>query len=316
MHRQERWLDAYIDGDLSAERVVALEEHVRTCSDCRTSLADRQRLLGRLRAFSSAPHSGPTPDQALLDRLCQPHSAAADSDWAAFIDAYSEGSRLRRVAPALASVAAMVLVVGVLGAAWLLGGTDRSNPAADVVSAAWTGDSTELTGGDIERLRGAGWNCPEFTDMGLALVGAKGQRVDGAARLVLDFSGAAGDVRVVESGKSLMPSLFGGPDGNSQSAAPTEAGSTQRPETRLVAGEQVSLRTAQDPGTPHRATVEMDATRYEVESTLGEQVTVAVLRRIVVSEHSKLAPDGVREAEGWERIGRGMARLMVLDTGR
>lgn len=323
-HRQERWLDAYIDGELPVERAAALEEHVRGCADCRVGLEDRQRLLRRLRAISSTANPGPSPDPALLDRLFQPDRALDDdADWATLADGYGHRSTLRRMAPALASVAVMVLVAGVLGAAWLLGGPERSTlAAADAVSAAWADEPAALDSEDIARLRAAGWNCPEFTHIGLALVKATGERLEGSARLSLEFSGAAGELRVTErrmDADGMADALaFGGADAVPR-PSPSPARGVQPmsgDETILVAGERASIEPEEASGATQAASVEMESAAYEVQSTLGQRVTEAVLRRIVVTEHSKLVPGGAEDPDAWERIGRGMARLMIVDTER
>ncbi len=49
----ERWLDAYLDGELTAAHQRQVEAHLDTCSDCRSRLA-------QARALSSLLHEVPT----------------------------------------------------------------------------------------------------------------------------------------------------------------------------------------------------------------------------------------------------------------
>lgn len=402
LHRQRRWLDAYLDGELPEERRGSLESHVQGCADCRVHLEERRRLRRRLRALSATPSVGPRPDAAFVDRLinadqfrepARPRPGAAvpgevapavqgsrtvpsagsvpsartdpssrgvpstlavpspgaypggeaSPEWAARMSEYRRLGRLRVLLPALASVAVFALVAGVLGAAWFLGRTPdgalaaAEAVAADEAAASWDESGTALATRDLRRLRAAGWNCPELGGTGLTLDQATGHRVDGAPQLVLEFSGSAGTVRIAET--RVEPAGFGtsGAAGTGSDVAPERAlpGNATLPDPTAADGTDdspgdppavASVVTAvgrQLAGAPavvraHGAgtlSIEMDSAAYDIDSTLADGGTEAIIRRIVATENARLVPEAPADPEFWERIGRGLARLMVLDTG-
>ncbi|MET1036550.1 MAG: zf-HC2 domain-containing protein [Arthrobacter sp.] len=396
LHRQRRWLDAYLDGELPEERRGSLESHVQGCAECRVHLEERRRLRRRLRALSATPSAGHRPDAAFVDRLINadqfrelpgpwpgaavPGQAAnavhgsrtvpsagtdpsprgvpptltvpsagafpggeASPEWAARMSEYRRLGRLRVMLPALASVAVFALVAGVLGAAWFLGRTPdgpvaaAEAVAADAAAASWDEAGTALATSDLRRLRAAGWNCPELGGTGLTLDQATGHRVDGAPQLVLEFSGSAGTVRIAET--RVERAAFG-------TSGPADAGSDVVPERAAPGNGALPDPTAADgtddsPGEPpavasvvtavgrqlagapavvraHGAgtmSIEMDSAAYDIDSTLADGGTEAIIRRIVATENARLVPEAPADPEFWERIGRGLARLMVLDTG-
>jgi anti-sigma factor RsiW len=94
-------LDAYYDGELSADAAQELEEHVATCPAC---LADLEEIREVSRAFEKLGAEGPS-----ASALTRAHQAAESAVAGA-------PSPVLRVAGTLASLAASVLVIA---SAWL-----------------------------------------------------------------------------------------------------------------------------------------------------------------------------------------------------
>ncbi len=313
MHRHGKRIDGYLDGELNERQRAALEQHVGLCADCRLRLEDRRRLKRRLQSLSTAADET-TPDDELMGRLRQsPWSAEAPTAFAdAALDADGHSSRLRSLAPALAATAVAAMLTAVVCAAWMLGGTVQD--AADghgPLAAPWSGTETELSRSDLGALRAAGWNCPNMAPTGLELVRATGSRTGGIDHVTLEFSGDNGEVVLTESrtrnAELLKSSLF------QPAAAPertsTHAVGTAPSQLQSIDGETVSVATVEG-----GLELDMQNATYALRSSMDGPGTAAVKSRIVATEHARLAP----HAEGTEgimaRLGRGMSRLLVLDT--
>ena len=205
----------------------------------------------------------------------------------------------------------------------------------------WDESGTALATRDLRRLRAAGWNCPELGGTGLTLDQATGHRVDGApGASSSSCSGSAGTVRIAET--RVEPADFGTPGavGSGSDVVPERAlpGNAALPDPTAADGTNGTDGSPGDPpavasvvtavgrqlaGAPavvraHGAgtlSIEMDSAAYDVDSTLADGGTEAIIRRIVATENARLVPEAPADPEFWERIGRGLARLMVLDTG-
>lgn len=146
---------------------------------------------------------------------------------------------------------------------------------------------------------------------GLELVKATGSRTGMIDHVTLEFSGTQGEVVLTESRNRntelLKSSLF------QPAAAPkrtsTHAVGSATSHLQSIDGETVSVVTV-DGGME----MDMQNATYALRSSMDGPSIDVVKHRIVATEHARLAP----HAEGTERmltrLGRGMSRLLVLDT--
>ncbi|WP_417216287.1 zf-HC2 domain-containing protein [Arthrobacter sp.] len=313
-HRHARRIEDYLDGELDARHSRALERHVGDCADCRLRLEDRRRLKQRLRSFNASAQDGDLPDDALLGRLREsPWAPSSPTVFAtAALDDQGHASRLRNLAPTLASAAVVAMLAAVLCAAWMLGGSvsgtgTENGPLAE----SWSESATELTAADLDALRAAGWNCPTLRATGLELVRATGSRSHGADRVTLEYSGPKGQLSLTETrtpGVALLRAPLSRSVGDVQQTA-THVVGTSKPHLRDIDGETVGIAPLED-GTQ----LDMQTATYSLRTSMHTDTTNAVLNRVVATEHARLAPQSGSSGGLMNRLGRGMSRLLVLDT--
>ncbi|WP_372697983.1 anti-sigma factor [Arthrobacter sp. JSM 101049] len=313
-HRHARRIDDYLDGELDAGQRGALERHVGQCADCRLQLEDRRRLKRRLQSLCFEVPEARLPDDELLGRLREsPWTATPPTVFsAASLDAEGHSSRLRSLAPTLATAAVVAMLAAVVCAAWVLGGAVR-NPVAGggPVAGPWSESAAELSSSDLADLRAAGWNCPTMRAAGLELVRATGSKVDGVDHVTLEFTGNDGDLVLTESrtpGISLLKSPLARPASDVKQPTARIAG-VSAPQLRTIDGETVGVAPVAG-GTQ----LDMRTATYSLRSSLDAPVTEAVVDRVVATEHARLAPQSTTAPGIVERLGRGMSRLLVLDT--
>lgn len=315
-HRQARHIEDYLDGELDAHQRRALERHVRECADCRLLLEDRRRLKRRLQSLNTVVHEEGLPDDALLGRLREsPWSPSSPTVFAAAaLDADGHSSRLRNLAPSLASAAVVAMLAAVLCAAWMLGGSVTGSSSGEgPVAGSWTERATELSRAELGDLRAAGWNCPTMRTAGLELVRATGSRVHGVEHVTLEFSGNQGELVLTESRTpdiALLKAPFSPSAGDVNQTASRVTGATA-PQLRTIDGETVGVAPVEG-GTQ----LDMKSATYSLSSSLEGDVTDAVVNRVVATEHARLAPQTGGNDGMLNRLGRGMSRLLVLDTDR
>lgn len=313
-HRHARRIDDYLDGELDAHQRSALERHVHDCADCRLLLEDRRRLKRRLQSLGSVVRDEGLPDDALLGRLREspwtPNSPTVFA--AAALDSDGHSSRLRAMAPTLASAAMVAMLAAVLCAAWMLGGSAGvSTTGQGPLAGPWSESATELSGTDLGELRAAGWNCPTMRAAGLELVRASGSRVDGVDHVTLEFAGNPGTLVLTESrtpGVALLQEPLSQPTGDVKRTASRVIGASV-PHLRSIDGETVGVAPIEG-GTQ----LDMHTATYALHSSLEGNATDAVVNRIVATEHARLAPQTGGNDGVLTRLGRGMSRLLVLDT--
>lgn len=314
LHRHARRIDDYLDGELDSAQRGALERHVAQCADCRLQLEDRRRLKRRLQSLSYDVPEARLHDGELLGRLRESQWASSPPTVfsAASLDADGHCSRLRHLAPTLASAAVVAMLAAVVCAAWVLGGAVR-NPVSDggPPSGPWSESAAELSSTDLADLRAAGWNCPTMRAAGLDLVRATGSKVDGVDHVTLEFTGNSGDLILTESrtpGISLLKHpLVRSTSGANQHSA--RIAGVSKPHLRTIDGEIVGVAPV-DGGTQ----LDMRTATYSLHSSLEAPVTEAVVDRVVATEHARLAPQSATAPGIVDRLGRGISRLLVLDT--
>lgn len=311
-HRHARHIEDYLDGELDDRQRAALERHVRECADCRLQLEDRRRLKRRLQSLNSVAHEQGLPDDALLGRLREsPWTPSSPTVFAAAaLDGQWHSSRLRAMAPTLASAAVVAMLAAVLCAAWMLGGA-TSGSGDGPLAEAWSESATELNTADLSALRAAGWNCPTLRSAGLELVGATGSRIDGVDHVSLEFAGNDGRVELTESrtpGVALLNAPLTRTGGDVKQTAVNVIGSPV-PRLRTIDGELIGVAALNG-----AMQLDMHTATYALHSTLESSATEAVVARVVATEHARLAPQ-THDGQGtMSRLGRGMSRLLVLDT--
>ncbi|GER21806.1 hypothetical protein NCCP1664_03030 [Zafaria cholistanensis] len=293
MHRYRRWVDAYLDGELPEARRSVFEEHLRRCHSCGVLVQDGRRLMRRLDALSASRGSAPAPGAELLNRLVRTSEFGAAG---AGEPAQPPSARWRSLLPALACALAIGSVTATAGVAWVLGEPEGGRAAsATSVAGGWTEAGIPLKEEDLQRLREAGWNCPQFAAFGLALTGARGAVVEGVPELTLELAGPGGTAVVTERRRDPATA------GTASSGTPSMA---------LNAASEVAT---VETGADGHSVLVMESAEYEVASTLDKGRTRALLRRIVVTEHARLDARGLEEQPPLERIGRGLAKLTVVD---
>jgi anti-sigma factor RsiW len=116
---KDQWTDRlseYLDGELAGSERTALEAHLASCSNCRATLEELRRVVGRARALDDRP---PTADL---------WPGIAEHIGVVSLAARRARRRLSFTVPQLAAASvALALVSG--GAVWLLGGRTHA-PAA------------------------------------------------------------------------------------------------------------------------------------------------------------------------------------------
>lgn len=114
----EQPLSAYLDGELDAAARAVVEEHLRTCGDCRAELQFLRETSQQLRDY---PFENLSP--AELDRI---HAAVSES---------VEEPRLLRIGGTIGVLAASVLIVGM---AWLkaLPTSSPATPDGQIIASA------------------------------------------------------------------------------------------------------------------------------------------------------------------------------------
>jgi len=119
---KDQWTDRlseYLDGELAGSERTALEAHLASCGNCRTTLEELRRVVGRARALDDR-----LPTAVLWPGIAQ-HIGVVS------LAARRARRRLSFTVPQLAAASvALALVSG--GAVWLLGGRTHAPTATAV----------------------------------------------------------------------------------------------------------------------------------------------------------------------------------------
>ncbi|GAA4372010.1 anti-sigma factor family protein [Paeniglutamicibacter cryotolerans] len=306
MHRYQRWMDDYLDGELPPSTARKLEKHLQGCRACTALLAERRRLQLRLSGFSKS--GGDAPERDFVQRILdQPGHSAADS---ASFDPRTP--RWGFWLPAVSVVAVLSLVAGVLSVAWFVGADTAVAKTTTGTASSWTDTPVALDQEGLEELREEGWNCPDFDTSGLSLVAATGMMRNGEPELHLELSDDSTPVLLTER-RSATPVT----PASAHARAAGDAGSgTQGPLGMLA---ELGARLGADAATrvevsKGKATLTLANATYSVESELTPAETERILRRILVTEHSRIMSVPDTGHGTLDRLIRGLGRLVVLDV--
>lgn len=306
MHRYQRWMDDYLDGELPPSRSRKLERHLQGCNSCTSLLAERRRLQLRLTGFSRSDADVPERDfvQRILDQPGRGVGLPASFE--------PRTSRWGFWLPAFSVVAVLTLVAGVLSVAWFIGADTAVAKTATGTANSWTGTPVSLDQEALEELREEGWNCPDFDTSGLSLVSATGMKRNGEPELRLELSDDSKQVLMTER-RSATPEA----PVAAHAKAPKEASAATQGALGMLA--ELGTRLGADAATrvevsKGKATLTLANATYSVESNLTPAEIERILRRIVVTEHSRImtAPDTGHGTV--DRLIRGLGRLVVLDV--
>lgn len=94
-------IGAYVLGQLDGELLDALEEHLRTCDECRTEIAELGPLVAPLQALASTTPA-PTALDARVDRSLATAGRARWPRWARYGAAFAVGAAAASLVAALA----------------------------------------------------------------------------------------------------------------------------------------------------------------------------------------------------------------------
>ena len=308
MHRYQRWMDDYLDGELPPSTVRKLEKHLQGCRACTALLAERRRLQLRLTGFSTSGAGADVPERDFVQRILeQPGRSAA-------VPAAFE-PRIPRWGfwlPAFSVVAVLSLIAGVLSVAWFVGAETVVAKTTTGTASSWTDTPVALGPEGLEELREEGWNCPDFDTSGLSLISATGVVRNGEPELHLELSDDAKQVVLTErrSATPLAPTASPAKTArDAGSAAQGALGMLAELGARLGADTVTGVEVSQG-----KATLTLVNATYRVESNLTPAEIERMLRRIVVTEHSRImsAPDTGHGT--LDRLIRGLGRLVVLDV--
>ena len=197
----------------------------------------------------------------------------------------------------------------VLGGAYLTGSLlevpKGQSSAADLAST-WSdvsgGTGTELTSGQIARLRAQGWVCPELQQLGMTLKAAQAVRIAGRPAVEMTLTGEAGDLTVYE--QRPMAHENGHPVLNAVTGRPVTDDGFQRRQT-LMGPEQWT--------NPERPGVWVLAARnvtYTLESRHAGSPLDQAVSEVSMAESTRFVdPGNSARDEAMERIRRGLAVL-------
>lgn len=315
MHRYQRWIDDYLDGELQQPKNRMLEKHLQGCRSCTSLLAERRRLQLRLSSLAQAGADVPEQDfvQRILEQPGRGASGAAAKE--------ERASRLRFWIPALSVVASLTLVLGVLSIAWYTGTETQLASTTTGTANGWTATPVVLTPEALEELREEGWNCPDFEATGLNLIAATGVLHEGAPELRMELAEGSKHVVLTERRASTAePAVVAAPLSAPEPAAakaPAAAGSATQGALGMLS--ELGARLGSDSATAvevskGKATLTLANATYKLESNLSVSDIERVLRRIVVTEHSRILTSPDTGNGLIDRLVRGLGRLIVLDA--
>lgn len=312
----------YLEGGLKDRALQRFEQHLGRCADCRNQVEADRRIQERLRAST-----GPEPEADLtgriLARTAHPDPPAAPQSRPAFGGAKTgwadQGSSKRRKLVAAAGSVTLVAVATLTGAYVVGGGSGTEQGVADSVFASAqpasgaaqpAAQKATMAPSDLDRLRAAGWNCPELAGLGYHLEQASGFQVEGQPTVKLVLNKGDSTITVYERRKGDAPDLETHP----ARAAPVINAATGR--TTVVDGfSPVPLDMSDDDvthmwfryGERWQIAFQSQEAWYTVESDLPVTEVAAAVTHVAATDRAQLArPDQPEPAGVFDRIWRGL----------
>lgn len=320
MHHYQRWMDDYLDDELSHAKSRKLEKHLQGCRACTAVLSERRRLQLRLTGYSQAGNN--EPEYGFVQRILdQPGRSAAS------IAAEPRRRPWKVWLPALSVVAALTLVGGVMSVAWFAGAAPVLASAQSPLVNTWSTSPVELGPEELEELREDGWNCPDFEAAGLTLLSATGSLHNGEPQLRMELAVDSKKVLLTES-RTAAPVAPAAATAHAEAQAPTQlktAASEPAAEPSSAAAGALGMlaelgdRLGADTGTKvevskGKAKLTLANATYSVESDLSRADVERILSRLVVSEHSRILSVPDTGSGTIDRLIRGLGRILVMDV--
>ncbi|GHD03779.1 zf-HC2 domain-containing protein [Zhihengliuella salsuginis] len=317
-----RWLDAYVLGELSERQAERFESHVARCADCRVELEQHRRRATRAARYTSAlPVVSARPGERRAGQPGSAYAVAVGADTGPN-DTVSGTPRAawtpegrsfwREAVPVIAVLAVCGLLAVFLSTAWALGGGNASSRSAAPVTAEWDETGRELSTQTVTDLRRAGWNLPSLNMVGYQLGSAVGSTVDGVPRVTLTYAGPAGDV-VVSEQRKLAP-VLGSASAQVPNGAAGEDGAATTPGSPGGPAPAGALSASVGADSSNTSLVDTANAVYEVTFPADEAGRDVVVNRIMLTENSQLEHAPAQPDSALARLGKGLARMGVLEV--
>lgn len=296
MRHPKRLLREFLDAELPARRRDAVQAHLERCASCRCLVDEERRLRSRLRAMNV-----PSPREDLASRIMADSARAGTEE-------IRGGTSRGRYAVAVGILA--VISGFVLAGAYVLGSLaeEPAGPQQAHLQAGWdqlagqSGDS--LSPDQLENLRGAGWSCPEMSELGFTLVSARTLQVAGHPAVALELTRNGETVRIYEqrpregdANPEVLHAVSGRPVAQEGFAAP-EGGPPTAP------------RVWRNEGIPGEAVLSARNVTYTLSSFAEEETLSSVVGELSLTESARLlVPSSDPDSGAADRVLRGLALL-------
>lgn len=310
----------YLEGSLHGRALRRFELHLKECRKCHAQVEADRNIQQRLREAGEPEPCSDLAERILarstqLDPPARPfHRPGAGSDGtSAWMEHRS--SRVRKLAALTGS--ATVAAVAVLGGAYVVGGGTQIREAAggsvfaSVQSVSQSSDGAAVMADDeLNRLRAAGWNCPELTALGYHLEDARGYRTAGEPTLQLVLRKGESVITIYERRKPeqaqhLTATRKPGPPINAATGRTMAADGFSPVPLQMEDGtiEKMWFRYGED----WQIAFQSRQAWYTVESDIPVTELAAAVSHVVATDRAQLAhPVDVEESGLFDRLWQGL----------
>lgn len=316
----------YLEGGLKGRTLQRFERHLDNCPQCRRQVEVDRRIQQRLREI---PEPEPRSDLAerilargaRTDRPPVPDEGPALGGGPRTAWVESESPRTKKLLAAAGS--ATLVVVVTLSGAYIAGG--GAGTEADVADSVFAGaksisgpnqplvEEAAMAPEDLDKLRAAGWNCPELAGLGYHLESARGYHVAGQPTVELVLARGDSTIIVYERRKGEVPGL----ETHTAGAAPViNAATGQSPASDGFS--PVPLDMSNDSvtqmwfrhGERWQIAFQSQEAWYTVESDLPVTEVAAAVAQVAATDRAQLArPDDTEPPGVFDRIWRGFSEI-------